>query len=144
MPEASQAQADGRLVLSPATAITVGQAVVVTYTDPTTGDDSDVVEDLVSNEAATFTTGEDGVVAVTNNVGTEVPEGEPSIGGRIAVGETLTADTSTITDDDGRLRRDLAPSSGRGLIPKEPQRTSPPPPDPRTKSSPPTRATVYG
>ena len=45
----------------------MGQAVVVTYTDPTTGDDANVVEDAAGNEAATFTTGEDGVVAVTNN-----------------------------------------------------------------------------
>ena len=101
LPDASQVPESGRLALSFSTAIEAGQLVVVTYTDPTTGDDENVVEDAAGNEAATFTTGEDGVVAVTNKVGTEEPEGGPSIGGSIAVGETLTADTSTITDDDG-------------------------------------------
>ncbi len=44
-----------------------GQEVVVTYTDPTAGDDDDVIENADGLEAASFTTGVDGVPAVTNN-----------------------------------------------------------------------------
>ena len=102
LPAASQVPASGRLVLSLSTAIERDQVVVVTYTDPTTGDDSDVIEDAAGNEAATFTTGQGGVVAVTNNSNNQDDtEDGPVIRGRIAVGETLTADTSTITDSDG-------------------------------------------
>ena len=44
-----------------------GQDVVVTYTDPTTGDDAKAIQDFAGNEAASFTTGMSGVPAVTNN-----------------------------------------------------------------------------
>ena len=44
-----------------------GQDVVVTYTDPTTGDDTRAIQDTSGNDAATFTTGMSGVAAVTNN-----------------------------------------------------------------------------
>ena len=37
--------------------IGAGQAVVVTYTDPTAGDDAVAIEDAAGNETATFTTG---------------------------------------------------------------------------------------
>ena len=50
--------------LSPA--IVPGQAVVVTYTDPTTGDDSAAVQDTNGNDAPSFTTGADGVPAAVN------------------------------------------------------------------------------
>ena len=54
-----------RLQLS--TAIRQRQAVVVTYTDATSGDDTAAIQDTAGNDAATFTTGMDGVPAVTNN-----------------------------------------------------------------------------
>jgi hypothetical protein len=54
-----------RITISPA--ILQGQAVVVTYTDPTAGDDANAIQDTAGNDAATFTTGMDGVPAVTNN-----------------------------------------------------------------------------
>ena len=59
----------------PLPAIRQGQAVVVTYTDPTAGDDAGAIEDAAGNETRTFTTGRDGVPAVTNDstVATEVP-----------------------------------------------------------------------
>ena len=41
------------------------QAVVVTYTDPTAGDDANAIQDAAGNDTATFTTGMDGVPAVT-------------------------------------------------------------------------------
>ncbi len=59
--------ANGRLGLSLSPAVERGQTVVVTYTDLTPGDDVNVVEDTAGNDAASFTTGMDGVVAVTNN-----------------------------------------------------------------------------
>ena len=55
------------LWLQLSTAIRQGQAVVVTYTDPTSGDDTNAIQDTAGNDAATFTTGMDGVPAVTNN-----------------------------------------------------------------------------
>ena len=52
--------------LSPA--ITFGQDVIFTYTDPTTGDDFLALQDVAGNEMASFTTGSGGVPAVVNNV----------------------------------------------------------------------------
>ena len=53
-----------RIVFSPT--IRQGQAVVVTYADPTAGDDANAIQDIAGNDAATFTTGMNGVPAVTN------------------------------------------------------------------------------
>ena len=51
--------------LSPA--ITFGQDVIVSYTDPTTGDDTTgVIQDAAGNDTASFTTGSGGVPAVTH------------------------------------------------------------------------------
>ena len=44
-----------------------GQSVTVTYTDPTAGNDEAAIQDEAGNAAATFTTGEDDVPAVTNS-----------------------------------------------------------------------------
>ncbi len=49
------------LAFARADAINHGQTVVVTYTDPTAGDDDYVLEDAAGNEVATLTTGEGGV-----------------------------------------------------------------------------------
>ena len=80
-----------------------GQAVVVTYTDPTAGDDANAIQDTAGNDAATFTTGMDGVPAVTNNsTVTNTPAtGAPTITGTAQVGQTLTAGTTAIMDADG-------------------------------------------
>ena len=48
--------------------ITYGQVVIVSYTDPTTGDDANVLQDAAGNDVASFTTGSGGVPAVVNNV----------------------------------------------------------------------------
>ena len=48
--------------------ITYGQVVIVSYTDPTAGDDANVLEDKAGNDVASFTTGSGGVPAVVNNV----------------------------------------------------------------------------
>ena len=44
-----------------------GQTVIVTYTDPTAGNDEIAIQDEAGNDAASFTTGEGDVPAVTNN-----------------------------------------------------------------------------
>ena len=52
-----------------------GQAVVITYTDPTGGDDTAAIQDTAGNDVETFTTGMNSVPAVINNstVATAVP-----------------------------------------------------------------------
>ena len=91
-----------RLQVSPVI-IFQGQAVVVTYTDPTAGDDANAIQDTAGNDAATFTTGMNGVPAVTNNsIVTNTPAtGAPTITGTAQVGQTLTAGTTAIMDADG-------------------------------------------
>ena len=44
-----------------------GQTVVVTYTDPSTGDDTNAIQDTSGNDAASFTTDVSGVPAVVNS-----------------------------------------------------------------------------
>ena len=85
------------------TAIRQGQVVVVTYEDPTAGDDANAIQDTAGNDAATFTTGMDGVPAVTNNstVTNTLATGAPTITGTAQVGQTLTAGTAAIMDADG-------------------------------------------
>ena len=80
-----------------------GQAVVVTYTDPTAGNDHSAMQDTAGNDVDTFTTGMDGVPAVTNNsTVTNTPAtGAPTITGTAQVGQTLTAGTTAIMDADG-------------------------------------------
>ena len=55
-----------------------GQAVTVTYTDPTAGDDAASIQDSVGNDVASFTTGEDGVPAVVNNSNVMAPVSTPT------------------------------------------------------------------
>ena len=55
------------LWLQLSTAIRQRQAVVVTYTDATSGDDTAAIQDTAGNDADSFTTGLNGVPAVTNN-----------------------------------------------------------------------------
>ena len=69
-----------------------GQTVVVTYTDPTGGNDVDAIQDWAGNDAASFTTGMNSVPDVTNN-STVVPTapGAPT-------GLTATASGTTQID----------------------------------------------
>ena len=53
--------------------IVQGQAVTLTYTDPTAGDDAVALQDGLGNESPTFTTGVDGVPDVINNSTIDVP-----------------------------------------------------------------------
>ena len=51
-----------------------GQAVVVTYTDPTADNDANAIQDAAGNDVATFTTGAGGVQVVGNQSTVGVPK----------------------------------------------------------------------
>ena len=84
-----------------APAIRQGLTVVVSYADPTAGDDTVTLQDIAGNDVASFTTGISGVPAVTNNSTSIAPTGAPTITGTAQVGETLTAVTTGIADANG-------------------------------------------
>ena len=84
-------------------AIRQGETVVPTYTDPTSSDDTNALQDTAGNDVATFTTGQNTVRAVINN-STETNHhatGAPTITGTAEVDQTLTANFGTIADLDG-------------------------------------------
>ena len=88
--------------ISVSSIIRQGQDVAVAYTDPTGGDDVKAIQDVAGNDAATFTTGTNGVPSVTNNSTVNTfATGAPTISGTPQVGQTLTASTTTIMDDNG-------------------------------------------
>ena len=78
------------LILFPAAAISPGQTVVVSYTDPTTGNDTVALQDVAGNDVASF--------SVTANT---PATGAPTITGTAQVDQTLTAVTTGIMDTDG-------------------------------------------
>ena len=88
MPVDQISELSGALVvtLSPVF-IRQGQVVVITYTDPTSGDDTNAIQDTTGNDAASFTTGSGGVPAVANDSTQNVP-GAPT-------GLTATASGNT-------------------------------------------------
>ena len=61
------AAADNEVQLTVSPRITQGQSVVVIYTDPTTNDDTNAIQDTAGNDVATFTTGEGTVPGVRND-----------------------------------------------------------------------------
>ena len=67
-----------------------GQAVVLSYTDPTAGDDDVALEDALGHETPSFTTGMSGVPAVTNNSEVVVT----------AAGVTVSTMALTVTEED--------------------------------------------
>ena len=88
------------LTVSPAT--TRGQVVVVSYTDPTAGDDAIAVQDALGNDAASFTTGTNNVPAVTTLTPPNAT-GAPAITASNAFQfeSVLTANKGSIADADG-------------------------------------------
>ena len=80
-----------------------GQTVTVTYTDPTSGDDAAAIQDSDGDDAASFTTGEDGVPAVKNDSGVARPGPDEPTNFRATAGELQVA----LTWD--------APASGSGV-----------------------------
>ena len=85
------------LTLATASSVTATDTnVLVTYTKPTTGS-ANKLRDEFGNETATFPDQD-----VTNNTATNTPAtGVPTISGTAAVGQTLTASTTGISDTDG-------------------------------------------
>ena len=77
------------------TVIRQGQTVVLTYTDPTSGDDANAIQDQAGNDAASFT-----ITLQNRSTVTGVP-GKPAISGTARVGETLTASPGDIDDPNG-------------------------------------------
>ena len=84
-----------------ASTIKQGQTVVLSYTDPTAADDTVALQDIAGNDVASFTTGQSGVPAVTNDSTNTAPTGAPTITGTAQVGQTLTAVTTGIADANG-------------------------------------------
>ena len=81
-------------------AIKQGQTVVVSYTDPTTGDDTVALQDSAGNDVASFTTGMSGVPAVTNDSTVATTNTAPT-----AAHKTVTTgEDRAYTFDGGRLR----------------------------------------
>ena len=72
--------------------IKAGQTVTVTYTDANAGDDTAAVQDLAGNDAAGFTTGEDGVPAVVLGGPPRPPGGAGRAGGAHRDGRRRNAD----------------------------------------------------
>ena len=80
-----------------------GQTVVVSYNDPTAGDDTVALQDSAGNDVASFTTGMSGVPAVTND--STVPNTAPTAANKtVTTGEdrayTFEADDFGFDDDD--------------------------------------------
>ena len=87
---------DGELRLSSlAPQIYQGQSVTVIYTDPTAGNDVAAIQDEAGNDAADFTTGEDGVPAVTNNSTVTAPPLVSNIGQTAATGAANVSTTQS-------------------------------------------------
>ena len=92
------------ITVSPTT-LRQGQAVVVTYTDPSTGDDANAIQDTAGNETASFTTGMNGVPAVTNN-STVLPTAPGASTGLTATASgttTINLSWTAPTDNGGRV-----------------------------------------
>ncbi len=78
-----------RVLVSPG--IRQGQAVILTYTDPSGGNDANAFQDTAGNDAASFTTGSGGVTAVVN--GSTLTNNAPTVANQIP-NQTATAGTA--------------------------------------------------
>ena len=74
-----------------------GETVSVTYTDPTSGNDTNALQDTAGNDVATFTATATNNSTLTNHPAT----GGPEIHGSPIEGRTLSAHQGTIADVDG-------------------------------------------
>ena len=82
-----------------------GQTVVLSYTDPTAGDDTVALQDSAGNDVASFTTGMSGVPAVTNDSTVATTNTAPTAAhNTVTTGEdrpyTFTAGDFEFDDDD--------------------------------------------
>jgi uncharacterized repeat protein (TIGR02059 family) len=92
------------VTLTLATAVGMGQAVTVAYTDPTAGDDASAVQDIGGNDAATL-----GATAVTNNTVDTTP---PVFASAAVSGSTLVMNYTEATSLDAVN----APPAGRFAV----------------------------
>ncbi len=96
------------VTLTLATAVANGESVTVAYTDPTTGNDVNAIQDAAGNDAVTLA-----AIAVTNNTPVptnHAPTGAVTITGTATQGQILAVNTSALVDVDG------IPSSGAGAL----------------------------
>ena len=101
--------------------ITYGQTVTVSYTDPTTGDDTTaVIQDAAGNDVASFTTGSGGVPAVTHQGRiTEIDlTSDPGDDDTYAIGDAIEATVTfsgavTVTDTP-QMALDVGGAARRG------------------------------
>ena len=105
---AAQAAVDGiyvTLQLPSGRKIRSGQAVVITYTDPTSGNDTNALQDTAGNDVATFTTGLNRVPLVINNsTVAPVAPGAPTGLTAVASGSnTITLFWTAPADNGGRV-----------------------------------------
>ena len=95
--------ANKTVTLTLAAAVTSGQSVTVSYTDPTTNNDANAIQDAAGNDAISLTN-----QTVSNNTPTppqpvfinSPPSGSVTISGTATQGQTLTA-ANTLADPDG-------------------------------------------
>ena len=82
-----------------------GQAVVVTYTDPTPDDDRRAIQDEALNDAASFTTGLGGVPAVVNesDVTPVAPGKVPNLAAEASGDTSIALAWDAPADDGGRV-----------------------------------------
>ena len=79
-----------------------GQAVVLSYSDPTSGDDAIALQDAAGNETSSFTSGSSGVPAVTNDsIEAAVVPGAPTDLSADANGTTVINLSWTAPADNG-------------------------------------------
>ena len=87
------------VTLTLATAVANSESVTVAYTDPTTGNDVNAIQDAAGNDAVTLA-----AMAVTNNTPVptnHAPTGAVTITGTATQGQTLTETHTTLADADG-------------------------------------------
>ena len=82
-----------------------GQDVVVTYTDPTTGDDGLAIQDASGNDAESFTTGVNSVPAVTNTItrAAEAPDAPTGLTATASGTDTINLSWTAPVDNGGRV-----------------------------------------